>query len=467
MSRIVVVGGVAAGMSAASQAKRRSPGSEVVVLERGAHVSYGACGMPYNLEDPGRSLEELVVLTPERARERGLDVRTRHEAVSIDTSARRVRVRDLAAGSSRELEFDALVIATGATAVRPPIPGLERPGVFFLRELSDGAALKAFLGSEQRRNAVIVGAGYIGMEMAEALRVRGLEVTVLEKLGQVLPGFEPAIAEPVLAELRRQGVRVETGLTVRSIEAGRPGAALEVRTDREAFPADLVLVSVGVRPRVELARAAGIPLGETGAISVDAEMRTGMPGVFAAGDCAEAWHLVSGRPAYLPLGTTANKQGKVAGANAAGAHERFAGIVGTAAFKVFELEVGRTGLGLAEARGLGFDAVAAGSQHASRGHAYPGSRPITSVVVAERGSGRLLGAQMAGAGAVAKRVDVFATALHAGMTLEQVESLDLSYAPPFAPVYDPVLIAAGVARKQAAGAGTAPPRVALAGAARQ
>jgi NADPH-dependent 2,4-dienoyl-CoA reductase/sulfur reductase-like enzyme len=447
MARIVIIGGVAAGMSAASQAKRRSPESEVVVLERGPYISYGACGMPYNLEDPARAMDDLVVLTPERARQRGIDVRTRHEVESVDPAARRLRVHDLATDAAYDLAYDALVIATGAVAARPPIPGLDLPGVFVLRELTDGSALKQHLADKGPQSAVIVGAGYIGMEMAEALTKRGLQVTVLEKLEQVVPGFEPVIAAAVLAELERHRVRVQTSVTVAAVERTGEVGALQVRVDGGRVPADLVLVSAGVRPNVALAREAGVPLGATGAIAVDAGMRTGTPGVFAAGDCAEAPHLVTGKPAYIPLGTTANKQGKVAGANAVGADERFGGIVGTAAFKVFDLEVGRTGLGLAEARQQGFDALAAVSLHGSRGHAYPGGNTITTVLVAERGTGRLLGAQMVGEN-VAKRVDVLATALHARMTVADVESLDLSYAPPFAPVYDPILVAATVARKE-------------------
>jgi NADPH-dependent 2,4-dienoyl-CoA reductase/sulfur reductase-like enzyme len=446
--RVVVIGGVAAGMSAASQARRRRPDAEVVVLERGPHVSYGACGLPYNIEDPSRPIDDLVVITAERLRsERRIDVRTRHEALAIDTAARTVRVRDLSTGGQYTLPYDSLVIATGASASRPPLPGLDRPGVFVLRELTDGAAIKAHLAAARPARAVIVGAGYVGMEMAEALTRRGLEVTVLEKLGQVVPGYQPAIAQQVAEELARHGVRVETGLAVEAVERGPGSDPLSVRTDRGSFPAGLVLVSVGVRPNVALARAAGVALGETGAIRVDEGLRTSAPGVYAAGDCAEAMHLVSARPAWIPLGTTANKQGKVAGANAAGERERFAGIVGTAAFRVFDLEVARTGLGAAEARGLGLDAVAAPSTQVSRGHAYPGGTPVTTVLVAERGTGRLLGGQMAGREGVAKRIDVLAAALHARMTVDEVEGLDLSYAPPLAPVYDPVLVAATVARK--------------------
>jgi NADPH-dependent 2,4-dienoyl-CoA reductase/sulfur reductase-like enzyme len=451
LSRIVVVGGVAAGMSAASQARRRRPEAEVIVVERGPHVSYAACGIPYNIEDPSRTVDDLVVLTPPDVRERGIDLRLRHRACGVDPVRRVVTVQDLEGGATAELGYDALILATGAAPVQPPIPGLDHPKVFFLRELTDGRALKQHLAEAQPSRAVIVGAGYIGMEMAEVLRKRGLEVTVVERMDQAVPGYDPAIAGPVEESLARHGVFLETGVTVQAVEEGE-GDGVVVRTDRGSVPADVVLVAVGVRPRVELARSAGVKIGRTGAIAVDDGMRTSVASVFAAGDCAEARHVVSGRPTWIPLGTTANKQGKVAGANAVGASEAFAGIAGTAAFKVFDLEVGRTGLGSAEAAALGFDAVSAVSRHRSRAHGYPGGSPLTTCLVAERGTGRLLGAQMVGAGVVAKRIDVFATALAAGFTIEALEDLDLSYAPPFAPVYDPILIAASVARKRVQGA---------------
>ncbi len=452
MTRIVVIGGVAAGMSAASQAKRRAPDAEVVVLERGPFVSYGSCGMPYNILDPARSIEDLVVITPERFRaERGIDVRTRHEVLAIDVARREVLVRDLYGPRRFELGYDALVIATGAHAVRPPIGGMDLPGVFVLRELTDGEAMKRFLAEAEPRRAVLVGAGYIGMEMAEALRGRGLEVTVLEKLDQILPGFLPPIVDRVGAELARHGITVETGVSV--LRIARADEHLSVVTDRGSHATDVVLVSVGVRPSATLAESGGIALGETGAIAVDEEMRTSAPRVWAAGDCAEARHLVTGRAAWIPLGTTANKQGKLAGANAAGAHERFGGVVGSAAFKVFDLEVGRTGLGPADAARAGLESIAATSTHRSRGHAYPGSTEIATVLVAERGSGRLLGAQMVGGEGVTGRIDVLATALTARMTVSDLEQLDLAYAPPLAPVYDPLLIAAGVAAKTLAKGG--------------
>jgi NADPH-dependent 2,4-dienoyl-CoA reductase/sulfur reductase-like enzyme len=451
VSRIVVIGGVAAGMSAASQARRRQPGAEVVVLERGPHVSYAACGMPYNIADAPRSLGDLVVLTPKDVRERDIDLLLRHRAVGVDVGRQVVTAQDLEAGRTVEVAYDALVLATGAAPVHPPIPGLGHPGVFVLRELTDGEVLKRHLAEAKPRRAVIVGAGYIGLEMAEAFRDRNLEVRVLEKMDQVAPGFDSPVARLVTEALEGHGVSVQTGVTVHAVEEGE-GGGLAVRTDRGSFSTDLVLVSVGIRPRVELARLAGVTLGETGAIAVDDQMRTSVPRIFAAGDCAEARHVVTGRPVWVPLGTTANKQGKVAGANAAGAAERFAGIAGTAAFKVFDLEVARTGLTASEARGVGLDVITAISRQGSRAHRYPGASPLTTVLTVETGTGRLVGAQMAGAGVVAKRTDVFATALAAGFTVEQVEDLDLSYAPPFAPVYDPILIAASVARKRLAAA---------------
>ncbi|MDA8362609.1 MAG: FAD-dependent oxidoreductase [Gammaproteobacteria bacterium] len=450
--QIVVIGGVAAGMSAASQAKRRMPEAEVIALERGQYVSYGACGMPYNIEDPQRDIEDLVVITPAEFRHaRGIDVRIGHEVRMINSASKELAVHDHAGGRDYVQAYDRLVIATGAEAVRPPISGLELPGVFVLRELTDGAAIKRFLEETAPRRATIIGAGFIGMEMADVLAQRGLSVQVLERTGQVIPGFEPVIAEIVAGELHRHGLRIDTGVTVHAIEARDQG--LNVRTDHGEAATDLVIVAAGVRPRVDLARAAGVKLGATGAIAVDAMQRTSIPDIFAAGDCAEAFHEVLGQPVYIPLGTTANKQGKVAGANAAGAQQRFAGIVGTAGFKVFDIEVARAGVGGAEISRYGLDALSCVSRHSSRGHHYPGSVPITTVLFVERGSGRLLGAQMAGGDTVAKRIDVFATALHARMRVDEVESLDLSYAPPFAPVYDPVIIAAAVARKISGGAG--------------
>jgi CoA-dependent NAD(P)H sulfur oxidoreductase len=445
--KIVVIGGVAAGMSAASQARRRAPQATVVVLERGPFVSYGACGMPYNLGAPSQPMESLVVVDAQRFRsERQIDVRTQHDAVGIDVLRRRVRVVERSTGREYDEPYESLVVATGASAVRPELPGMDLPGVFVLRTLSDGIELKRHLEQSTTRRALIIGAGYIGMEMAEVLRARGLDVSVLEKLPAVSPGFDPAISEIARKKLESEGVDVHTGVGVTGIE--RAGSGLCVTTDAGRHETDLVLVSVGIRPNVALARAAGIKLGPSGAIAVDNRMRTNVTDIYAAGDCAEVHHLVSGETTFMPLGTTANKQGKTAGANAAGGDMTFAGIVGSSGFKLFDFEVARTGLGPAELARIEPNAARGVSVHASRGHGYPGGGRITTVLYAHRCSHRLLGAQMIGPAPVATRIDVLAAALHARFTLERIEELDLAYAPPFAPVYDPILVAASVTRKE-------------------
>jgi NADPH-dependent 2,4-dienoyl-CoA reductase/sulfur reductase-like enzyme len=448
MPTIVVIGGVAAGTSAASQAKRRLPDAEVILLERGDAVSYGACGVPYNIQEPLRPIEDLIAVSAERFRaERHIDVRLRHEVSAIEPAARRVRVRDLARGQDYALEYDELVISTGASAVPLKVPGHDLPGVFLLRELSDGADIKRYLAELEPRSAIIVGGGYIGMEMAEALHARGLSVRVLEKSAGVIPGFDPQLVQLVGDELARNEVGVETGIELQAIERAKESASLSVLTDRARFAADLVLIATGVKPNVDLAKAAGVRLGETGAIAVDDHQRTNLPHVWAAGDCAEATHRVTGKQVWIPLGTTANRQGKVAGANAAGGDDRHAGIVGTGIFRVFEMQVARTGLGPSDLKKLGIDALVSASTHYSRAASVQGGEPIRTVLFVEPGSGKLLGAQMAGRDGVGGRIDVYATALSAEMTVQQIEGLDLAYAPPFAPVYDPISIAATVAKK--------------------
>jgi NADPH-dependent 2,4-dienoyl-CoA reductase/sulfur reductase-like enzyme len=448
VTTIVVIGGVAAGTSAASQAKRRLPAAEVILLERGSSVSYGACGIPYNLQEPERPIEDLIAVSAERFRsERQVDVRLSHEVLGFDAEKRVVRVRDLQQNRDYTLDYDALVITTGAKAVPLRVPGVDLPGVFLLRELSDGAEIKRYLAERSPRSAAIVGGGYIGMEMAESLRARGLSVQVLEKNSEVAPGFHSEIAKLIREELALHGVAVDTGIELAAIERSGDSKSLSLRTDRGRFTADIVLMAAGVEPNVAVAKASGVRLGETGAIAVDDRQRTNLPQVWAAGDCAEAKHRVTGKPVWIPLGTTANRQGKIAGANAAGADERFAGIVGTGIFRVFEMQVARTGLGPKELKKAGIDAVEAPSTQPSRASSVSGGQPIRTVLFVERGSGRLLGAQMAGRDGVGGRIDVYAAALSAGMTVDDVEALDLAYAPPFAPVYDPIAIAATVAKK--------------------
>jgi len=435
-------------MSAASQVRRRLPSAEVVVFERGPYISYGACGMPYNIEDPDRSMDDLVVLTAEQARsQRGIDLRLHHDVHGIDLGRQLLSVRDLGTDREAHEPFDALVLATGARATRPPLPGAQLPGVLVLRELTDGERFKRELEGTVHRVAVI-GAGYIGLEMAHVLTARGLEVTLIEMMPQILPGWHADTVATVHDTLTRQGVDVRTGITVTALEAGSEGRVATVATDDGPIATDLVLLAVGVRPNVSLALEAGLKVGDTGALWVNQYQQTSHPQVWAAGDCAEAYHRVLRRNAWIPLGTTANKQGRVAGANAVGANERFRGIVGTAGFVTFDLEVARTGLAMEQARAEGFDPVEVTIRQRSRGHAFPDGAPIQVHLVADGPTGLLLGGELVAREGAALRVNVLASALATHQTVADLQGLDLVYAPPFAPVWDPLLVAANKLAKK-------------------
>jgi CoA-dependent NAD(P)H sulfur oxidoreductase len=430
---LVVIGGNAAGLSAASRARRLDPQLEIVVLERGPVVSYGACGLPFLLEGRVARPEDLIVHTPEYfRRERKLDVRTGADVAAIGHPRREV---ELASGV--RIRYDRLIVATGARGTPPAIPGAQLPHVFTLHSLDDAARLLEFLRLQRPRNAVIVGAGYIGIEAADALRRNGLRVTVLERSPFALLRHDEEFTASVRRQLERHGVELRTGVTVDAIE---PGSVAGVA-------ADLVVLATGFAPNVELARAAGIEIGRSGAIRTDDHMETNVRGVFAAGDCAETTHLVSGRPVWIPLGTTANKAGRVAGACAAGGRERFPGIAGTSIVSVFGTAFATTGLSAAEARSEGFAPVTARIEALSRPR-YFGGTPGRVELVADRNSRRLLGASVIGDASAAGSINVLATALHNRMRADDLDQLDLAYSPPFAPVWDPILIAAQQLLKQ-------------------
>jgi len=447
--RLLVIGGVAAGMSAASRAKRRNPGMEVIVLEKTEFISYGSCGLPYYISDMVKDHNKLIIIPPKVAREkRGIDVRLFHEAVEINWNEKWVKAIDHKTGENLKFSYDKLVIATGAGATRPPIPGINLKHVYVLRTLNDGVALKSYINTGVPKKAVIIGAGYIGLEMADAFSARGLDVSVIEKLPNILGSMDPEINEIVEAELDRNRVKLFKNSTVSAFEGNDRGEVTSVvLDDGTRFDADLVLVSTGIKPHVTFAEAAGIHLGSTGAIAVNEKQETNIPDIYSGGDCAEAKHLVTGKSAYIPLRPTANKQGRVAGENAAGGYGFFEGIVGTAVFKTFDLEVARTGLSSAEAQKEGFNVATATITDKCCAGYYPGASPITIKLVMNKDNGRLLGAMMVGRSGVSKRIDIFATALYNKNTVEQISHLDLSYAPPFAPVWDPVLIAANIGLK--------------------
>ncbi|MER8092007.1 FAD-dependent oxidoreductase [Streptomyces goshikiensis] len=444
--RLVVVGGDAAGMSAASQARRmKGPAElEIVAFERGHFTSYSACGIPYWIGGQVAGPDALIARTPEEHRARGIDLRTRTEVVELDVAGRRVRARDLDSGAESWTGYDRLVLATGARPVRPRLPGIGAHGVHGVQTLDDGRRLMDTLERREIRRAVVVGAGYIGVEMAEALVSRGYEVTVLHRGAQPMATLDPDMGSLVHEAMNRMGIRTVAGAEVTKVLTDEEGRAVAVATaSGEEYPADVVVLGIGVEPRTALARAAGLPLGESGGILTDLSMRVrGHEDIWSGGDCVEVMDLVSGRTRHIPLGTHANKHGQVIGAGVGDGYATFPGVVGTAVSKVCDLEIARTGLRERDALAAGLRFVTATITSTNTAGYYPGATEMTVKMLAERRTGRLLGVQIVGGAGSAKRVDVAAVALTAGMTVDQVVSLDLGYAPPFSPVWDPVLVAA-------------------------
>ena len=441
--RLIVIGGVAAGMSGASRARKLRPDMEILVFEKNGYVSYAACGMPYFVADKVKSAENLVFYDASFFKKnRDIGVFLHHEVKHILAAQKAVTVEDQESGKEQTYEYDKLLVSTGARPFVPPVAGTNLRGIFTLRQLEDGIAIKEYILNERPKTGLIVGGGYIAMEMAEAFSQAGVKVTIVEKMPEILGTMDREITERVDKELERNGVGLIKSDSVVEFTAEASRMVGAVLSSGLTIDADIVLISVGIRPNSAMAREANIQLGSTGAIRVDAKMETSIPGVYAAGDCAEAYHLVLGRNVYVPLGTTANKQGRVAGENIAGGGATFKGIVGTSIFKTFDLEVGRTGITEKEAASEHMDHVTNVIEHISRAHYCPGVSKILVKLVADRKTGRLLGAQMAGREGVGKRVDVFATAITAGMSVQEIAKLDLGYAPPFGPVYDPVLVAA-------------------------
>lgn len=444
--RLVIIGGDAAGMSAATQVRRMKTVAEldIVVFERSSITSYAACGLPYLVGGFVKSPDSLIARTPEQHRAKGIDVRIRHEITAIDVGASSVTVRDLDSGHESAVRYDELLIGTGASGIVPKWPGIDAEGVLQLRTLDDAAEVERRLVAGARR-AVVVGAGYIGLEVAEGLLERGLQVTVVERLDAPMGAVLDAdMAIDVASAMKAAGIdlRLGTAVTGFTVAGGRVTA---VETAAGPVEADLVVIGLGVRPNAELARAAGIGVGESGGIQVDDHLRTDTPHIWAAGDCVESRHRMTGRSVVVALGTHANKQGRVVGTNIAGGDAAFGGVLGTAITRFKDVEIARTGLSEREAVAAGLDVIGVTTEASSRAHYYPGAEPMKIKMVVERGTGRLLGAQIVGRAGAGKRIDVLATALWNSMTVAEVAGMDLSYAPPFSPVWDPVLLAAGKA----------------------
>ncbi|MEW6219479.1 MAG: FAD-dependent oxidoreductase [Thermodesulfobacteriota bacterium] len=450
-NRIVIVGGVAAGASAAAKARRCSEEAEIILFEKDAEISYATCGMPYYLGGIIDKRRRLIVTDPAFFRKRfRVDVRTGQEVTAIDRAAREVVVRDMASGEVRRQGYDQLILATGAKPVIPPVPGVDRPFVFFLKTLADTDRLHAFLQAARPRTAVLIGAGLIGMETAENLAGLGVEVAMVDFLPQVLGFLDQDMAIPVQGHLAAKGVRLFLGERVAAIDE-EDGRGLVVTAAGRRLPADLVLLGVGVRPNVDLAREAGLAIGAKGGIVVDAEMRTADPHILAAGDCIETVQLVTGSPMFFPMGSAANKQGRAAGANACGRHIQVPGFVGTVIVKVFDLTVAKTGLSEREAAAEGFSPQVTHILADDHAGYYPGAKEIHLKIIADAASGRLLGAQAIGEAGVDKRIDVLACALYNRMQAADLIHLDLAYAPPYSSARDPLVVAGALSQNLAAG----------------
>ena len=443
--RLVVIGGDAAGMSAASQARRRRGPQdlEIIAFERGDYTSYSACGIPYFVADTVTDVDKLVIRSPDVFRDKqDIDVRIRHEVTEIDLDKRAVTVRNLADDSESAEGFDLLMVATGGAPIRPPLDGVDAAGIFGVQTLNDGVMVRAIVEDEKPKHAVVVGGGYIGLEMAEAFVVRGMKVTLVEAGPQPMSTLDPDMGELVADAMGKMGIDVLTDESVAGFQKNDTGHVSGVVTDQRSLHADIVVLGIGTRPNVTLAENAGIAIGSAGGVVVDRQMQTSIDGVWSGGDCAEKFHRVARKAVTIALGTHANKEGRVAGINIGGGYATFPGVVGTAVSKVCDLEVARTGLKETEAVEAGFDHIVSSIDSTTRAGYFPGAEPIRTKLVVEKRSGRLLGAQIVGKEGAAKRIDALATALWNEMTVDHMLNLDLSYAPPFAPVWNPVLIAA-------------------------
>lgn len=445
---LIVIGGTAAGMSAAARARRGDPSLPITVFERTGYITYGSCGLPYYIGDDVKDIHSLITYTPEyMKKERNINVNILHEVTEINIQEKHVDVKDLTTGKTFKQPYSHLVIATGAVPVIPSIPGADNKNVFTLRNIEDGLRIKKYLSSKKVKRAAILGAGFIGLELAEALCNLGIDVLIFEMMPDILPQLDREFAVMIEEELQKNSVRLHKSTKVIEFETSSEHGLKIITEVGEAFDVDMAVISVGVRPNTVLAKSAGIETGPKGGILVDNYIHTSVPDIWAAGDCIETHHLITKRPVYVPLGTTANKQGKIAGENIMGGKATFPGVLGTQVTKIFETYTAATGLNEVEAKEVGIETVTAKIKQSDKASYYPNSKPIHVKIILDKESGKILGAQLVGSESVGKRIDIFVTAITAGMTVYELNELDLAYAPPVAPVYDPILIAASVGIK--------------------
>ena len=439
--KVVIIGGVAGGASAAARLRRLDERAEIIVFERSGFVSYANCGLPYYIGGTIAEKRELTLQTPESFWNRfRIRVKTKHEVLAIDPAAKTVTVKDLSTGKTFMESYDKLVLSPGAMPTRPPLPGIDSERVFSLRTVEDTLRIHDYVRREKPQSAVLVGGGYIGIEVAENLRELGLDVTIVQRPKQLMNTLDYDMATFVHAKLREKGIRLELGRSVSGFEE-RDGQILTLIDGQDPLPADLVLLAIGVTPDSGLAKQAGLALGIKGSIVVNDRMETSVPDIYAVGDAVQVKHAVTGRDAVIALAGPANKQGRIAADNICGLDSRYRGSQGSSIIKVFDLTVASTGLAEKAAASAGIDADCVVLSPGSHASYYPGARPMTMKVVFEKQTFRLLGAQIAGGEGVDKRIDVLAVALHAGMRSDELKDLDLAYAPPYSSAKDPVNMA--------------------------
>lgn len=450
--KVVVIGGVAAGPKTASRIRRLCDDAEVTIVEKGEFLSYAGCGLPYYISGMVKDQKELMATPVGTVRDsvffrnvKDVHVMNHTEATAIDRENKRVAIQSIE-GKTQELEYDKLVLATGANSFIPPIPGVDLQNIFNLKDIHDADAIKEKLAEHKAINAVIVGGGLIGVEVAEAFHEMGCRITVVEFLPNILPMMDPEMSTLVEGHFESKGVSIKTSTKV--TEFTGDGRVEKVITDQGEIPADIVIMAVGVRPATKLAVDAGLKIGPTHAIAVNGKMQTSDPDIFAVGDCAEKWNIITGEACYVPLGSTANKEGRVAANAICGIDDSFPGVLGSAICKIFDFSVARTGLGEQEARDAGYDVVTCQAPAPDKPHFIPSAKLLFLKLIADRKTRKLLGAQATGMGVADRRIDIAATALTVGMTVDQLAHLDLSYAPPFSPAMDNILAAANILRNK-------------------
>jgi len=448
--KLIVIGAVAAGTKAASKAKRDNPDMDVKVFTKERYISYAGCGLPYYLGGIIKDKQELLVRSPEDFKvEQGIDIYTEHEVKQINASEKRVTVENLKSGGTSEFSYDKLIIATGASPIVPPLENVNLANIFTLRSVSDAFAIRELLDSGTVKKAVVVGGGFIGLEAAENLKHRGLDVTIVELVPHILPPFDEEIALYAQKHMSGMGVKILTGEKVNGFE-GNDGRVTTVKTTAGDIEADLVILSIGVRPNTGIAVEAGIEIGAARAIKVNKYMETNIKDIYAAGDCAENTNLITGKPAWYPMGSTANKTGRIAGHNAAlenqaeAMKESLEGVLGTTIVKLFEVNAAKTGLSERDAVKEGYEVETVLVPSNDRAHYFPGYKQIITKLVAEKGTHKVLGAQIIGEGVVDKPVDTIATAITLGARVEDLAKLDLAYAPPFSMAMSSTILSSNV-----------------------